>query len=214
MKVLVTGFDPFGGEMINPALEVVRSLPEKVDDIEVIKLEIPTVYRKSVQKIEEAIIKYNPDVILSIGQAGGRSSVTVERVAINVDDYGIKDNEGNQPVDKPIQDDGENAYFSKLPIKAIVKAIKESSIPANISDTAGTFVCNHVMYGVLYLIDKKYKDKKSGFIHIPYLPEQVASKGANIASMSKEDVKKAIIVAIKTIAQNENDINEIGGAIC
>ena len=132
MKILVTGFDPFGEDKINPAIESVKKLPDEIKGVKIIKLEIPTVYMKSLEKIDEAIKEYNPDVILSIGQAGGRPDITVERVGINVDDYRIKDNEGNQPIDTKIYDDGENAYFSNLPIKAIVENIRKNNIPASI----------------------------------------------------------------------------------
>lgn len=213
MKILVTGFDPFGGEKINPAIESVKKLQDTILGAQIIKLEIPTVYMKSLNKIDEAIEKYNPDVILSIGQAGGRSDITIERVGINIDDYRIKDNEGNQPIDKSIFEDGKNAYFATLPIKAMVEHIKENNIPASISNTAGTFVCNHVLYGVAYLLDKKYTNKKSGFIHIPFLPEQVVNK-AGVASMSLDMIVKGLTLAIEAIIKNSEDISVTGGTIC
>ena len=125
MKILVTAFDPFGGESINPALEAVKLMKDKIDGAEIVKLEIPTVFRKSIDKVAEAIVKENPDVVLSIGQAGGRFEVTPERVAINVDDARIPDNEGNQPIDVPIYEDGAPAYFTTLPVKAMVEANRE-----------------------------------------------------------------------------------------
>lgn len=213
MKILVTGFDPFGGEKINPAIESVKRLPDKILDSQIIKLEIPTVYMKSLEAIDKAIQKYNPDVILSIGQAGGRPDITVERVGINIDDYRIRDNEGNQPIDKPIFEDGKSAYFSKLPIKAMVENIQKNNIPASISNTAGTFVCNHVLYGVAYLLDKKYPNKKSGFIHIPFLPEQVIDKRGQ-ASMSLDVIVKGLTSAIEAIIKNDKDISITGGTIC
>lgn len=213
MKILVTGFDPFGEDKINPAIESVKKLPDEIKGVKIIKLEIPTVYMKSLEKIDEAIKEYNPDVILSIGQAGGRPDITVERVGINVDDYRIKDNEGNQPIDTKIYDDGENAYFSNLPIKAIVENIRKNNIPASISNTAGTFVCNHVLYGVQYLLDKKYSNKKSGFIHIPFLPEQVISR-PNTPSMSISTIVKALTLALEAIIENDSDKKISGGTIC
>ena len=212
-KILVTGFDPFGGEKVNPALEVIKLLPKKVGENEVRILEIPTVYRKSVEKIEKEIESYKPDYVLSIGQAGGRASISIERVAINIDDFRIKDNEGNQPIDENIFEDGENAYFSTLPIKSIQDELSKNNIPSSISNTAGTFVCNHVFYGVRYLVEKKYKGKKSGFIHIPYLPEQVIGK-ANTPSMSLDNILKGITIAIETIFSVEDDIKKLGGSIC
>lgn len=213
MKILVTGFDPFGGEKINPALEAVKALPESISGAEIIKLEIPTVFRKSLEKIEENIVKHNPDVVISIGQAGGRFGITPERVAINMDDARIEDNENNQPLDIAIFEDGENAYFSNLPIKAMVKEMTENGIPGSVSNTAGTFVCNHVMYGVLYMINKKYPNMKGGFIHVPYIPSQVVTK-PNMPSMSTEDITKGLSLCIKAIVENNEDIKTIGGAIC
>ena len=213
MKFLITGFDPFGTEKINPALEAVKKLPDTVAGAEVIKLEIPTVFGKSVEKIQEAIEKHDPDVIISIGQAGGRAGITPERVAVNIDDARIEDNDGNQPVDITIHKDGENAYFSNLPIKAMVKEMNENGIPGSVSNTAGTFVCNHVMYGILYMIDKKYPNKKGGFIHVPYIPQQAISK-QNAPSMSLDYIVKGLELCIKAIVENETDIKTIGGAIC
>ena len=213
MKVLITGFDPFGGENINPALEAVKLLPENISGAEIIKLEIPTVFGKALEKIEEAIVKHKPNIVISIGQAGGRFGVTPERVAINLDDARIKDNEGNQPIDISIFEDGETAYFSNLPIKAMVKEMVDGGIPASVSNTAGTFVCNHVMYGVLYLIDKKYPGIKGGFIHVPYIPSQVVTKPGT-PSMSLVDISKGLELAIKAAVENTEDIKAVGGEIC
>ena len=150
MKILVTGFDPFGGEPINPAIESVKKLPDNIAGAQIIKLEIPTVKGKSIKKIEKAIEEHNPDIILSIGQAGGRFDISVERVGINLDDFRIPDNEGNQTIDESIFPDGENAYFVDLPVKAMVKNIQKNKIPASVSYTAGTFICNHVLYATHY----------------------------------------------------------------
>nr|WP_216596551.1 pyroglutamyl-peptidase I [Leptotrichia sp. oral taxon 212] len=213
MKILVTGFDPFGGEPINPAIESVKRLPDNIAGAEIIKLEIPTVRKKSLEKIEKAINEHNPDVILSIGQAGGRFDISIERVGINLDDFRIPDNEGNQIIDEPIFPDGENSYFVKLPVKAMVQNVQKNNIPASVSYTAGTFVCNHVLYGVLYLIEKKYKGKKSGFIHIPFLPQQVVDK-RNMPSMELNTIVKGLTAAIEAIVKNNEDIKEVGGTVC
>ena len=213
MKILITGFDPFGGESINPALEAVKKLPDSILGQEIIKIEIPTVFRKSLEKIEENIEKYNPDVVISVGQAGGRFGVTPERVAINIDDARIQDNEGKQPIDISIFEDGQPAYFSNLPIKAMVKEMNDNGIPASVSNTAGTFVCNHVMYGILYLIDKKYHNIRGGFIHVPYIPAQVTTK-PNMPSMSIDDISKGLELSIKAVIENSSDIKTIGGTIC
>lgn len=210
MKILVTGFDPFGGESINPAIETVKRLPDMIAGAEINKLEIPTVCHKALQVIDEAIAKYDPDVVLSIGQAGGRSDITVERVGINIDDCRIPDNEGNQIIDEPIFPDGPDAYFVTVPIKAMVQRIKGRNIPASVSNTAGTFVCNHVTYGVSHLLATKYPGKRSGFIHIPYLPQQVIDK-KNMPSMAQEMMVEAIVAAIEAIVDTKVDIKVTGG---
>lgn len=213
MKILITGFDPFGGEAINPALEAVKKLPDTVGEAEIIKLEIPTVFNKSLEKIEEVIKEHNPDVVVSIGQAGGRFGITPERVAINVDDARIEDNEGKQPVDIPVFADGDNAYFTNLPVKAMVAEMVKAGIPASLSNTAGTFVCNHVMYGVLYMINKRYPHMKGGFIHVPYIPGQVVAK-PNMPSMSVEDITKGLEICLRTISEVEEDLKVAAGTIC
>ncbi|ACD22228.1 pyroglutamyl-peptidase I [Clostridium botulinum] len=213
MKVLITGFDPFGGESINPALEAVKKLPNTISNAEIIKLEIPTVFKKSLDKIEENILAHKPDILISIGQAGGRFGITPERVAINIDDARIQDNEKNQPIDLKVFEDGENAYFTTLPIKAMVKEMQEAGIPSSVSNSAGTFVCNHVMYGVLYMINKKYPNIKGGFIHVPYIPSQVVNK-PNMPSMSIEDISKGLELSVKAAVENNTDIKTAQGEIC
>ena len=213
MKILVTGFDPFGGESINPALEAVKKLNKQIGQAEIITLEIPTVFKKSLEKIEEAIQIHNPDVVVSIGQAGGRFGITPERVAINIDDARIEDNEGNQPIDTCIFEDGENAYFTNLPVKTMVTELVKQGIPATLSNTAGTFVCNHVMYGVLYMIHKKYPHMRGGFIHVPYTTQQAAAK-VQMPSMSIEDITKGLEICLQVISENKEDIKVAAGTIC
>ena len=213
MKVLITGFDPCGGEKINPAWEAVKGIKDIIEGAKIIKLEIPTVFNKSIEKVKEAMELEKPDIVLCIGQAGGRYDMTVERVAINVDDARIEDNEKNQPIDIPVFEDGENAYFSNLPIKAMVEEIKGQGIPASISNSAGTFVCNHIMYGVLYHINKTYKNMRGGFIHVPFINEQVLDK-KNQPYMPVEHITKALEAAIKAAVINNEDIKKSGGAIC
>ena len=212
MKILVTGFDPFGGEKVNPALEAVKSLPSVIHGAEIRWVEIPTVFYQSAEVLEAEIVRYQPDVVLCIGQAGGRASLTPERVAINQDDARIPDNQGNQPIDTPIRLDGQAAYFSTLPIKAMVQAIKEEGLPATVSNTAGTFVCNHLMYQALYLADKKFPNVRAGFMHIPYMTEQVINK-PNTASMNLTDIVRGIEAAIGAIVEyKDKDLKIVGGA--
>ena len=172
MKLLLTAFEPFGGETINPAQEAVKLLPEQLGSVTIVKCDVPTVFGKSVEIVTDAIALHRPDAVLCIGQAGGRGSLTPERVAINLNDARIPDNEGNQPVDTVIFADGAPAYFSNLPIKAMTARIREAGLPASVSNTAGTFVCNDTLYSLLH----HYAGTKVriGFIHVPYLPEQGA----------------------------------------
>lgn len=199
MKLLLTGFDPFGGEQTNPALEAVMRVRDQIGTIRVIKREVPTVFEKSVETVTEMIKEEEPDLVICVGQAGGRCDMTVERVAINYMDARIPDNEGKQPEDQPIVKDGEAAYFSTLPIKKMVAAMKDAGIPASVSNSAGTYVCNQLLYGVLHLIQKEELPIKAGFIHVPYLPEQVAKKETSYASMSLNDIIKALEVSIECL---------------
>jgi len=213
MKILITAFDPFGGESVNPALEAVKLMKDEIEGAQIVKLEIPTVFHKSIDKVKEAILSEDPDVVLSIGQAGGRFDVTPERVAINIDDARIPDNEGNQPLDLAIFEDGEPAYFATLPVKAMVEAIRAEGIPSSVSNSAGTFVCNHIMYGVLYLVSKMDKHIRAGFIHVPFTPEQAAKKPVPAPSLSASDISRALEAAVAAIVRNEKDIVAVGGKI-
>ncbi len=213
MKILLTAFDPFGGEPVNPALEAVRLVPARIGNIEVLKLEVPTVFGKSIDTAIAAIEKEQPDAVLCTGQAGGRYGLTPERVAINVDDARIKDNEGNQPIDRPIRADGAPAYFSTLPIKAMVRNIRAAGIPASVSNTAGTFVCNHLMYGVLYTLAKHYPHIRGGFMHVPFVPSQVAHRAEPAPCLGIRDIGTGIEAAIRAIAENERDIETAEGKI-
>ena len=210
MKIIVTGFDPFGGEKINPSIECVKALPE-IEGVEIIRLELPTVFKESALRLNEVINEVKPDAVLSVGQAGGRPGITMERIAINVDDARIPDNSSQQPIDEVIQCDGEAAYFATLPIKRIVKAIREAGIPAEVSNTAGTFVCNHIMYQALFAATKADKPFKAGFMHIPFIPEQTTDK----PSLPLEESTKALQIALETIRDylHNEDIKVQEGAI-
>ena len=201
LKIMVTGFEAFGGEKVNPSLEIVRNLKENIAGAEVVKVKVPVVFNKAIEVVECAIEKQKPDFVLSIGQAGGRTNVTVERVAININDARINDNEGSCPVDVPIDENGDAAYFATIPVKEIVKAIRDKKIPSAVSNSAGTFVCNNLMYGVLDYISKNKLNIKSGFIHVPYLPEQVTDK--NAPSMSFDIMMHAVETAIETIVKHK-----------
>lgn len=196
MKLLLTAFDPFGGEQINPAWEAVKEIPEKMDNFAVTKCMVPTVFGKSIALVGEKIKELGPDVVICVGQAGGRTSISLERVAINCNDAGIPDNEGNQPTDEPVIPEGPAAYFSTLPIKEMVNAIRNEGVPASVSNSAGTFVCNQLMYGVLHFIEEENLPIKAGFIHVPYIPVQAAGKPESPASMALADIVRGLVAGI------------------
>lgn len=212
MKILVTGFDPFGGDKINPAIEAVKLLPDKINEAEIIKLEIPTVFNKSAEVVRKAIKEIQPDYVLNVGQAGGQFGLTPERVAININDGRIPDNEGYQPLGEPIHKDGDTAYFTQLPIKAEAKAIRDAGLPASVSNSAGTYVCNHIMYQVQYMRAKEFPAIKAGFIHIPFLPKQVVNR-PNTPSMDLKDIVRGLTAAISAIVERngKGDIIAIEG---
>ena len=201
MKILVTGFEPFGGESRNPSAEVVAALPDELSGAGIVKLIVPVVRHECVKEVEAAVEEHRPDVVLSIGQAGGRAAISVERVALNLDDYRIPDNAGNQPANEPVVVGGPDAYLCRLAVKEMVAAIQGEGIPAQLSMTAGTFVCNHLLYSVTHLLAEKYPRAKAGFIHIPYLPEQVTDK-PGIPSMSLELSTRAVQAAIRAAAEH------------
>ncbi|WP_350343372.1 pyroglutamyl-peptidase I [Proteinivorax tanatarense] len=211
-RVIITGFDPFGKDEINPSWEAVKRLPDEIEGAKIEKIEIPTVFHKSVEELIQKIELSAPDIVICVGQAGGRFDITIERVAINLDDARIPDNENNQPIDKKIAEKGESAYFSNLPIKAMARKIREGGIPASVSNTAGTFVCNHIMYGLLHYINKNDLAKRGGFIHVPYIPSQVTNK-PNVPSMALDDIVTGLTLAIRTAVTVEKDIEVTEGKI-
>ena len=212
MRILVTAFDPFGGEDVNPALEAVKLLPDTIARAEVVKLEVPTVFGKSLKVLKANIDDVRPDLVLGVGQAGGRYDITVERVAINVNDARIADNEDNQPIDTPIFEDGLNAYFATLPIKRMVEAVHDVDLPASVSNTAGTFVCNHLMYGILYFVAKAYPEARGGFVHVPFIPEQVVEKRMQ-PSMALSDIARGLEAAIAAAVEHREDVTVTGGTL-
>ena len=205
MKILLTAFEPFGGDTVNPAQEAVALVADTVAGAQIVKIDVPVVFGKAIETVRAAMEREQPDAVLCIGQAGGRIGLTPERVAINCDDGRIPDNEGNQPVDQPVMADGAPAYFATLPVKAMVNAIKAAGVPASLSNTAGTYVCNHLMYGVLYHIAKSYPAMRGGFMHVPFLHEQVANR-PNTPSLSKADIVVGIEAALKAIVEHEGDV--------
>lgn len=182
MKILVTGFEPFNGGTVNPSEQIVYRL-EAPEGVTLIKEILPVEFKRTTVRLQEMLKEHQPDVVLSIGQAGGRAEISVERVAINLDNVKssngskrLADNAGDMPVDEPIAMDGADGYFTTLPVWELVEAIQSKELPAGISNSAGTYVCNHVMYVELYEAAKNYPGMKAGFIHVPFLPEQIADR--------------------------------------
>ncbi|OWQ92152.1 pyroglutamyl-peptidase I [Roseateles aquatilis] len=172
-NILLTGFEPFGGERVNPSWELARALNgELIGGCRVVSVQLPCVFGEALRQLDEALDRIRPVTVLAIGQAGGRCDLSLERIAINVDDARIPDNAGAQPIDEPVVPAGPAAYFSTLPIKAIVAGLRAQGFPASVSQTAGTFVCNHLFYGLQHRLAAS--GVRSGFMHIPYLPEQAA----------------------------------------
>lgn len=192
-KLLITGFDPFGGESINPAWEAVRLLPDVIRDFELVKLEIPTIFGAAAQVVIDKAEEIHPDAIISVGQAGGRAAVTPEMVGINLRYASIPDNMGALPCDIPIAEGGPAAYFSTLPVRAMAKAICDAGLPGAVSYSAGSFVCNDVLYSLLHRFDGTAV--RAGFIHVPFLPEQTADK----PSLPLEQTAAALRAAIEAI---------------
>lgn len=202
MKILLTGFTPFGSESINPSYEAIKGITTDNKEVTIKVIEVPTIFNESIEVLKAAMESFKPDVVLCVGQAGGRYTISFERVAINVDDARIHDNKNNQPIDEPIVKEGPNAYFTNLPIKSMVQVLKEKNIPADISNSAGTFVCNHLMYGLMHLISKEKKDIFGGFIHVPYIHSQVIGK-RNQPSMALSTITEAFEIIIDFMAEND-----------
>ncbi len=192
-KLLITGFEPFGGEKINPSWEAVKLLPDEIGDFSLTKIEVPVVFGKAADTVIEKAEETNADAVICVGQAGGRTGVTPEMVAVNLRFASIPDNEGNQPKDVPIIEGGENAYFSTLPVRKMTAAVSEAEITSSVSYSAGTYVCNDLIYSVLHRF--KNTGTKACFIHVPFIPEQTKDK----PSTELETIAKALEIAIKAI---------------
>lgn len=208
MNVLVTGFDAFGNQNINPTEKIVSALPKSINDHTIHTLVLPTVQYTSIELLMKQIKLISPDVILMLGQAGGIKGFHIERVAINLDDFRIADNQNNEPIDTPIYTDGASAYFSTLPIKRIVQELNASGFDASISNSAGTFVCNHVFYGCAYHTHKMNKKMRYGFIHVPF---ETSQANKNQASLPLQTMVDAIILSIQTILTTQEDVHISGG---
>lgn len=209
--ILLTGFAPFGGEELNPSWQAVSALDgERIAGHRVVARLLPVEFGASLDALRAALEEVHPALVLCVGQAGGRPQLSLERVAINVDDARIPDNAGASPVDAPIAADGPAAYFATLPIKAMLAALREAGIPAEVSQTAGTYVCNHVFYGLMHAL-RDTPGVRGGFVHIPYSPEQ-AARHAGAPSVAPGTVVQALRIALETAAGTAADRRLAAGA--
>jgi pyroglutamyl-peptidase len=210
MKALVTGFEPFGGDRVNPSFEALERLPTRLGILDIATRALPVVFERALPALRHAIASIAPDIVLCVGLAGGRPALSLERVAINVDDARIPDNGGNQPIDRPVVAGGPAAYFATLPIKAAVAALRDAGLPAAVSNSAGTFLCNHVFYGLMH--EAAGAAFRGGFLHVPYLPSQ-AAQAPGAPSMALEQIVEGIEIILQVAAQRFDDIVVSEGAI-
>ena len=197
MRVLVTGFDPFGGEPVNASHEAVRRLPARIGALEIATATLPTSYGRSLPALEAAIARARPELVLCVGQAGERAALCVERVAVNIQDARIPDNDGAKPVDRQVVAGGPAAYLATLPVRAAIAALRVEAIPAELSMSAGTFVCNHVFYGLMHLAATRGRAFRGGFLHVPRLPQQAP---AGTPALALEQIVRGITIVLETAA--------------
>ena len=211
MQALVTGFEPFGGDRVNPSFEALKRLPAGLGGLAIATCSLPVVYGEALSVLRRALAHAAPDIVLCTGLAGGRAELSLERVAINIDDARMPDNAGNQPIDQPVIAGAPAAYFATLPIKAAVAALREAGLPAAVSNSAGTFLCNHVFFGLMHEAAKA-RLFRGGFLHVPYLPSQAAQERA-APSMALEQVVEGIEIILSVVAARVDDIEVSEGAV-
>ena len=195
-KVLVAAFGPFGGESMNPALEAVRLLPGSVAGVRLVRIELPVSYERAPRAVEEALLAERPDVVLCAGQAGGRAQVSIERVAVNLADAVAPDVDGCRPCDEPLVADAPAALFATVPTRRMVQAVRDAGLPAQLSYSAGTFVCNATLFRLLWMLEREAPAVRAGFVHVPFAPEQLPGKPAGTPAMPVEDAARALEAAI------------------
>ena len=201
MKILVTGFDPFGGETVNPAWEAVSRLPAETGGAEIVKLQVPTMFGRAPEAGLREVERLRPDFVVSVGQAAGRTAITPERIAINCEEASIPDNAGFQPAGGPVVEGGPDGYFSLLPVKEMAAAIQAAGLSGKVSNTAGTYVCNHLMYHILHACHTRYPGMRSGFIHVPCIPEQQAGHPEWFA-LPLEEIVRGLTAALEVLAND------------
>ena len=217
--VLITGYEPFGGDDFNPSLELAKLLDGTEYNEYIFKTaKIPVSRKSTIKVMENSINKYEPEIILCTGLAWGRAGLSIERVATNVADFPIPDNEGYISKNEAIDTNGPEAYFSTIPIRVVTRTLLDAGIPAYVSNSAGTFGCNLLMYGTLNYVTKKRLNTRVGFIHVPFTPEQVAERSKDIPtsiipSMSLDVMVRGIKIAVQAIIDNHEDIEMICGHV-
>lgn len=207
---MVTGFEPFGGEAVNPSWLAARALAGKaIGGHPVVAAQLPTVFGAAIESLRHALLEHRPVLVLGTGQAGGRAAISLERIAINVNDARIADNARAQPVDTPVVEGGPAAYFTSLPIKAMLAALQRAGVRAEVSQTAGTFVCNHAFYGLMHELATQpgLGGTRGGFVHVPWLPEQ------GTPSMALEELVRGLGIAIACALETKADIRQEAGAL-
>lgn len=193
-RILLTGFDPFDGAQVNPSWLAVQALHNRqIGGRRIVAAQLPTVFAASLRRLDTLLDQLRPELVICVGQAGGRSAISLERVAINVNDAAIPDNAGDQPVDTPVAAGAPAAYFSSLPVKAALAALQREGLPAEVSQTAGTFVCNHVFYGLMHRLASHpgLRHTRGGFVHVPWLPEQ------GTPAMALDDVVRGLRTVVR-----------------
>ena len=207
MKILVTGFEPFGGEDINPSWEAVQRL-QAPEGTELVRLRLPVVFREAGEQLAAALRREKPDLVLCIGQAAGRDAITPERLGVNLMDASIPDNAGFQPQEEPVIPGAPAAYFARLPVKELAQAIRDAGVPAQVSNSAGLFVCNALLYRLLYEIETHYPQMRGGFLHVPCLPEQAQrlGKGKALPSMALPEIVRGLQAALAFCSRLEPDV--------
>lgn len=213
-RILLTGFAPFNQDSTNPSWQAVRQFDgyKTGDGSPIYVAELPCEFHGATRALIDQIEQHQCDVVICVGQAGGRAEISLERIAINIDDARIPDNRGQQPIDVPVAEDGPAAYFSTLPIKAIVHHLRQCGIPAHVSNTAGTYVCNHVFYGLMHYAAQHKKLHSAGFIHIPYLPQQAVAH-ADAPSMALDTLVTALKETIEICIQQGADLHLSDGRL-
>ena len=208
-RVLLTGFDPFGGQSVNPSWMAVQALHgRELDGHRIVAAQLPTAFGRSIHVLQELVDQHRPALVVCTGQAGGRAAISLERIAVNVNDARIPDNTGAQPVDTPVVEGGPAAYFTRLPIKAMLAAMLAAGIRAEVSQSAGTFVCNHVFYGLMHMLaEPRWAGTRGGLVHVPWLPQQGAP------SMTLDQLLAGLEIALQCALRTHTDVKLQAGAL-